>query len=189
MLKNCRAIAAMVLLAGAFCGAVRASETRPLEPGSPYVVDVWQPADGLPGSSVLSLLQTHDGYLWVGTQDGMARFDGLHFTKYSDADTPGLAGRPIVHLFEDSRSNLWVGTESAGVALIKIDGEVTNFAIGQGVPGGFVSSACEDANGSVWLKMANGALLRYSRDRLEQVQGQFSFVDAEKDGPLWLAYG
>src|SRR5215469_9876537 len=159
MLKNCRAIAAMLLLLGCtFCGAVRASETRPLEPDSPYVVDVWGPADGLPGSSVLSLLQTHDGYLWVGTQDGMARFDGVHFTKYSDADTPGLAGRPIMHLFEDSRSNLWVGTESAGIALIKNDGGVTNFPVERGVPGGFVSSACEDANGSVWLKMANRAL-------------------------------
>ena len=188
MLKNCRAIAAMLLLGIVFCAAVRASETRPLEADSPYVVDVWEPADGLPGSSVLSLLQTHDGYLWVGTQDGMARFDGLHFTKYSDADTPELAGRPIVDLFEDSRSNLWVGTESAGIAVIRNDGEVTNFPVGRGVPGGFVSSACEDANGSVWLKMANGVLVRSSSNRLEQV-GQVSFVDARNDGPLWLASG
>src|SRR5215472_8213269 len=99
MLKNCRAIAAMLLLGVVVCVRVQATQTI-VQTNSPYVVDVWEPADGLPGSSVLSLLQTHDGYLWVGTQDGMARFDGVHFTKYSDADTPGLAGRPIVHLFE-----------------------------------------------------------------------------------------
>lgn len=190
MLKNCRAIAAMLLLGGVLCGAVRGSETRPLEPGSPYVVDVWKPADGLPGSSVLSLLQTHDGYLWVGTQYGMARFDGLHFTKYSGAEKAGLSGRPIVNLFEDSKSNLWVGTESAGITLIKNNGEVTNFPVVKGVPGNYLSSACEDANGTVWLKMAIGVLGRYSSNRLEPVQGQFSFVDCKKGGPMWLvAYG
>lgn len=178
----------MLLLCGLFCGAVQASQPTVL-PDSPYVVDVWRLADGLPGSSVLSVIETHNGYLWVGTQDGLARFDGLHFTKFSDTDTPGLAGRAIVHLFEDSRSNLWVGTESAGIALIKPSGEVTNFPVERGVPGGYLASACEDSSGAVWLKMDNKTVGRYWNGKLEPVGGLFSFVDAEKGGLLWLAQG
>ena len=165
---------------------VQASKTTVL-PNSPYVVDVWGTEDGLPGSSVLSVIQSHDGYLWVGTFDGLARFDGLRFTPFSEADTPGLVSGRILNLFEDSRSNLWVGTESAGILLIKPSGQMTNFPVGMGVPGGQLSSGCEDSSGNVWLKLANGGLVRYWSNKLEVISGQFPFVIAEKGGPVWLA--
>ena len=186
MSKNCRAIAAaLVLLCGFFSGIAQASQT-PFRPGSPFVVDVWGTEDGLPGSSVLSVIQAHDGYLWVGTLYGLARFDGLHFTPFDEANTPGLVSSRIVHLFEDSRSNLWAGTESAGIALINRNGEITSFPTGQGVPGGQLSAACEDSNNTVWLKLANGAIARYWSNKIDPAIGQFKFVAAEKGGPLWL---
>lgn len=186
MSKNCRAIAAILLVWGLSCGIVQASQIKVLTNNSPYVVDVWGTEDGLPGSSVLSVIQAHDGYLWVGTLYGLARFDGLRFTPFSEADTPGLISGRIVDLFEDSRSNLWVGTESAGILLIRPGGQMTNFPVSIGVPGGQLSSACEDANGNVWLKLANGGLVRYSSNKLEAIAGQFPFVVAEKNGPVWL---
>lgn len=186
MSKNCRAIAATLLLWGLSCGVVRASKPD-VRPGSPYAVDVWGTEDGLPSSSVLSVIQAHDGYLWVGTLNGLARFDGLRFTPFSEADTPGLVSGGIVDLFEDSRSNLWAGTESAGILLIKPSGEMTNLPAGIGVPGGQLSSACEDSNGNMWLKQANGGLVKYSSNKLEAINGQFASVIAEKGGPVWLA--
>lgn len=188
MSKNCRAIAAILLLWGLFCGVVQASKSN-VRPGSPYVVDVWGTEDGLPSGSVLSVIQTHDGYLWVGTLYGLARFDGLRFTPFSEADTPGLVSGRVVDLFEDSRSNLWVGTESAGILLIQPSGQMTNLPVGIGMPGGQLSSACEDANGNIWLKLANGGLVKYSSNKLEAISGQFPFVTAEKNGPVWLAQG
>lgn len=186
MSKNCRAIAATLLLWGLLCGSARASQTI-VQTNSPFVVDVWGTEEGLPGGSVLSVIQSHDGYLWVGTLYGLARFDGLRFTPFSEADTPGLVSGRIVNLFEDSRSNLWVGTEDAGVLLVKHNGSMTNFPVGAGVPNGQLSSVSEDSNGSVWLKLANGAVARYSEDKFGIVNGQFPFVIAEKNGPVWLA--
>jgi len=76
MLKNCRATAvALLCWCGLLSGIGHASETRVLS-GSPYVVDVWGTADRLPDDTVISLIQAHDGYLWVGTLHGLARFDG-----------------------------------------------------------------------------------------------------------------
>lgn len=186
MSKNCRAIAATLLLWGLSCGVVQASKPN-IRPGSPYAVDVWGTEDGLPSSSVLSVIQAHDGYLWVGTLNGLARFDGLRFTPFSEADTPGLVSGGIVDLFEDSRGNLWAGTESAGILLINPSGEMTDLPVGIGVPGGQLSSACEDSYGNIWLKLANGGLVKYSSNKLEVINGQFASVIAEKGGPVWLA--
>src|SRR5438552_16472279 len=73
----------------------------------------WTTEKGLPQNSVISLLQTRDGYLWVGTGYGLARFDGIHFKTFDDTDAPGLNSGKIVRLCEDSRGYLWIGTEAA----------------------------------------------------------------------------
>lgn len=186
MLKNCRAIAALVLLlCGFFPGMARAVQTV-VQSGSPYVVDVWDTEDRLPASSVLSVAQTHDGYLWVGTLHGLVRFDGLRFTPFDETGALGLASSRIVHLFEDSRSNLWVGTDNEGIVRIQPTGQIDRFSIGKDVPSGQLASACEDSNGTVWLRLANGAIGRYWSNKVELVYGQFKSIVAEKDGPLWF---
>lgn len=149
-------------------------------------MDVWGTADRLPDDTVISMIQAHDGYLWVGTLHGLARFDGLNFTPFDETD---LAGSRIVHLFESSRSNLWVGTDNAGIIVYKENGEIDRLTARQGVPTAPLSSAAEDDNGTVWLRLANGAVGRYWSNKIEPVYGQFQFVASEKNGPLWLATG
>src|SRR5438876_11233109 len=95
---------------------------------APYIIDVKETEDGLPQNSVIAITQTRDGYLWLGTLNGLARFDGIRFTVFDESNTPGLPSSQIVSLFEDSRTNLWIGTENAGAALIK-DGRVTSLDI------------------------------------------------------------
>src|ERR1051325_1004153 len=80
----------------------------------------WETEKGLPENSVFSLLQTRDGYLWVGTGYGLARFDGIHFKTFDESDTPGLNSSKIDVLFEDSRENLWIGTETEGVLIVDL---------------------------------------------------------------------
>ena len=125
-----------------------ALDTGRAAPASPttgdYIVDTWGDKEGLPQSSVLSIVQTRDGYLWLGTLSGLIRFDGVRFTVFDEANTPGFNSSQIVYLFEDSRSNLWVGTETAGVELIR-DGKVTGVNIGGGSRQTRLMSACEDA--------------------------------------------
>jgi ligand-binding sensor domain-containing protein len=71
-------------------GISKALSIEVIDGGGNYMIDRWDVADGLPGTQVLSWAQTTDGYLWVGTVLGVARFDGLGFTVF-DAETPGVS--------------------------------------------------------------------------------------------------
>ena len=80
-----------------------------------FVIVGWQVQDGLPSARILEVLQTHDGYIWLATLDGLARFDGVRFERFYDTDTPGLASNMIKCLLEDSRGRLWYGTQSGEI--------------------------------------------------------------------------
>src|SRR5207244_2066590 len=127
---------------------------------SPFSVEVFKPKPGgLPKSVVRALLQARDGYLWVGTPEGLARFDGVDFTVFDEKNTPELRSRNIVSLFEDKESNLWVATENAGVALVR-NGKVSSLGVGK------MLAACQDNNGAVWLYTESGQLCRYRENNV-----------------------
>jgi ligand-binding sensor domain-containing protein/signal transduction histidine kinase len=185
-----------LLLASAFC-VLHANVAPAAEPAvaSPFIVDVWgtsgrQAQKKLPQSSVVAITQTRDGYLWLGTLKGLVRFDGDRFTVYDENNTPGLPNSRIVHLFEDSRGWLWVGTEAGGVALVR-DGQVSSLPVGRGSSAGKLMSACEDADGAVWLYTADGQLWRYAGGLLTRViesgfPSACRSVITERGGQVWL---
>jgi ligand-binding sensor domain-containing protein/signal transduction histidine kinase len=128
--------------------------------GLPFIVDVWTSKEGLPGNVVISVIQTRDGYLWLGTLNGLVRFDGNHFTVFNEYNTPGLNSDRIVYLFEDSHTNLWIGTDTAGLVLVK-DGNVKSFDIGRAGHEGRIVYAYEDLTGCVWFYTADGRTSRF----------------------------
>jgi len=132
---------------------------------SPFTVDVWNTEDGLPQSSVIALTQTRDGYLWLGTLNGLVRFDGHSLTPFNVNNTPGLPGNGIVFLFEDSRTNLWAGTANAGLCRIQ-NGRVQNVDLG-GL-GGNVTAAFEDSNGATWFATSGLKFLCWRNGALER---------------------
>ena len=132
--------------------------------GSPFIVDVWSTEDGLPQSSVIALAQTHDGYLWLGTLNGLVRFDGKSFTCFNVNNTPGLPGNRVVFLFEDNHQVLWVGTESTGLCAVK-NGVVQNFP--DSGKAGAIICALEDVGGRVWFSTKNGKLLCWKDGKLD----------------------
>src|SRR5215468_4887327 len=73
--------------AGLFCFCLFSATTLI---ASDYFVRSWQVEDGLPQNSVTAIIQTHDGYVWVGTYTGLARFDGVRFTSFDENNTPEL---------------------------------------------------------------------------------------------------
>jgi ligand-binding sensor domain-containing protein/signal transduction histidine kinase len=158
---------------------------------SPVIVDAWGTEQGLPGSAVICVTQTRDGYLWLGTLNGLVRFDGIHFTVFDENNTPGLSNDRIVCLFEDSHTNLWIGTDSGVVAREK-DGGIKNFPIGRNSHDGRLVSACEDASGTVWLYTADAHLARYQNGKMDVLDFNFKtpavcrMIAAEKSGPLWV---
>jgi signal transduction histidine kinase/ligand-binding sensor domain-containing protein len=75
-----------------------------------YLIDVWTGENGLPNSSVTAIAQTPDGYLWVGTYNGLARFDGVRFVRFDPSDTPALPKARIRRLYVDPAGTLWINT-------------------------------------------------------------------------------
>ncbi len=123
----------------------------------------WHTRDGLPQSSVEALAQTSDGYLWVGTQEGVARYDGQRFTVFDKASTRVLRHNRIVALYADTRGWLWIGTDGGGLARYA-DGVFSAYARDSDVPSERVRSIAEDATGRVWVG-TEGGLVGFDRER------------------------
>jgi ligand-binding sensor domain-containing protein/signal transduction histidine kinase len=161
---------------------------------SPFTMDSWGAEQGLPQSSVKSVIQTKDGYLWLGTLNGLVRFDGNRFTVFDENNTPGLDSDRIVDLFEDSRTNLWIGTDAGGVALVN-NGKIESFEIGRNGHEGRLVSACEDSTGGVWLYTADSSLGRFQNGKLDVLNLNFNpsaicrMIASEKSGALWIGEG
>ncbi len=81
-----------------------------------YAKQTWSIDQGLPQTTVLSLAQGPQGYMWIGTEAALARFDGVSFRSFVPADTPALPGAWIETLYNDGHGNLWIGTYK-GLAL------------------------------------------------------------------------
>src|SRR5258708_3457665 len=91
----------------------------------------WQREQGLPQNRVRAITQTRDGYLWVGSDDGVARFDGARFVSFGLRE--GLRSGRVQALLEDSRGALWIGTQGGGLARFQ-NGQVASFTIQNGLP-------------------------------------------------------
>lgn len=88
-------------------------ELEVLADASPdYVVTRWSMEDGLPSDRVRSVVQTRDGFVWVATFNGLARFDGVSFRVFNDVNTPMLKNRLVRRLHEDAAGRLWVGLDT-----------------------------------------------------------------------------
>jgi ligand-binding sensor domain-containing protein/signal transduction histidine kinase len=180
------------LLAG-LCGLVLAARMAGADAGVPsFAVRVWETGDGLPANTIISMTQSRDGHLWLGTLYGLVKFDGIRFTVFDEGNTPGLGDSRIVHLFEDSTGTLWIGTETGGTLMMRHGLVMTP----EGLPAGGAErrliAACEDADGAVWLANANGELWRHKGSRFTPFvlggpeAGRPVALMRETNGPVWL---
>lgn len=130
-----------------------------------YLVESWQSEKGLPQNTVTGIAQTPDGYLWVSTLDGLARFDGLRFRIYKAGNTPALGSGRIRFLFTGRHHELWLATQEGGVIGFK-DGEFTPLPLadGQGSHSAVVQVA-EDESGRLWLSTEDGKVGRLAGGR------------------------
>jgi len=124
-----------------------------LEPTTPlanYSRQAWGMENGLPQNTVQALVQTRDGFVWLGTEVGLVRFDGNGFTVFDRNSTPALPGNDIRCLLETRDGALWIGT-SEGLARWKV-GVVTAFTMKDGLPGnGILELNGVDEKGALWL--------------------------------------
>ena len=125
----------------------------PRAAGREYVISTWNTTHGLPSNTVTALSQTRDAWLWVGTSNGLARFDGVHFTAYGEND--GLPSLSVGALCNDALGGLWVGTLGGGLA--RWDGRrFRPVATGASAEARIVVSLAADADGTVWAATLDG---------------------------------
>jgi signal transduction histidine kinase/ligand-binding sensor domain-containing protein len=159
-------------------------------PAAPdYFTRTWQVEQGLPQNKVTAVVQTRDGYLWVGTYNGLARFDGVHFTVFDDNNTPELRSSRVTSLFEAGDGALWIGTESGDVSQYK-DGHFAAVPVRAKWGGGKIYAITADAAGDVWLLNEAGDLARARDDTvLSPPSGVVSKVLSlarAPDGTVWV---
>ncbi|MDR3404149.1 MAG: two-component regulator propeller domain-containing protein [Chthoniobacter sp.] len=161
-----------------------------------YDLRTWDTDDGLPENTVTGIAQTTDGYLWLATEGGLARFDGVRFTSFQKGTTPGLESSYARSLAVDQQGALWIGQERGGVARLR-DGRFETI-VPVAPPSGqtsWVGSFAEDAAGAMWIGLApDQAVYRWRDGQLTKLTaddgvgaGKDTFVHADADGRIWYA--
>ena len=165
-------------------------------------VDIWTTDNGLPQNSVTGLTQTPDGYLWLTTQEGLVRFDGVRFTVFNRSNTPEITNNRMSGAFSDDRGRIWMTTEE-GEVLVHQDGVFRAVIIAGNLPSDLRSRFMRGPAGNVVFH----AKQRSYRDRRVSYR-QYHYQDdafvpllidgiaedsylilTDKKGGLWFASG
>ncbi|HWB84175.1 MAG TPA: two-component regulator propeller domain-containing protein [Bryobacteraceae bacterium] len=131
-----------------------------------YGHEVWTTANGLPQSSIRAITQTSDGYLWVATLSGLARFDGVSFTVFNSSDVRDFQTDRVLSLVPGLDGSLWVGTGGKGVYRLK-DGKFTGLGVDH-LPNCNVRSLWLDSSGVLWIGTDAG-LAKYEGGKISTV--------------------
>jgi len=166
----------------------------PKSPPSEFTSRTWQTDEGLPHNNVRAITQTPDGYLWVGTRLGLARFDGIHFTCFNTKNTPALRSHNVPALAVGLDGSLWIGTYGGGLVHLK-DGVFSSLNESNGLIANELSCLCTAQDGSLWIGTTKG-LSNYKDGKFSNYttnQGlAFNIVRAvseDGDGNVWVATG
>ena len=154
MRKRLRAALFIVVLGASVLPAKGADRTPPAKDLHQYAHRVWTTSHALPHSEVRAIAQSHEGYLWVGTPQGLARFDGLRFVTFTVGNTPALRDPTITALCQASDSTLWIGT-AAGLAL-RCRGEFRACRDLGALATQPITAIYEDSRGRVWAGTPGG---------------------------------
>jgi signal transduction histidine kinase/ligand-binding sensor domain-containing protein len=119
-----------------------------------YGVDFWREPEGFGQSRVRAIVQTRDGYIWLGTDGGLVRFNGESFTVFN-VQTGSLKDNEVWALQEDGNGGLWIGTYSGGLTLLK-NGRFQTFTTADGLPDDVILSLATDQQGNIWIVTPRG---------------------------------
>jgi ligand-binding sensor domain-containing protein/signal transduction histidine kinase len=146
---------------------------------------------GLPDNVITAILQTTEGYLWIGTPRGLARFDGVRFVTVTPPGDTQSASLSVTTLYEDGTGRLWVGTQGDGL-LCYHNGELKSFTGAGTSLDRVVNSIAEDASGSLWLGTPSGLFCLQNQvfSRLTSREGLpnnfVSSVHIARSGAIWI---
>lgn len=159
---------------------------------SQYVHESWQTDDGLPQNSVSSIIQDSNGYLWLGTEEGLARFDGVQFSIFDKKKIEAFQLNDVVTLYAARSGTLWIGTRGGGL-LQYTEGNFTTFDSKEDLSSDFITSLFEDKHGTLWIGTYGGGLIKKQGNTFtaygpaEGLEGDFIstiFIDSKDN--IWV---
>lgn len=142
---------------------------------SPKLVDysqsVWTTHEGLPHNTVLSLAQTREGYLWLGTFEGLTRYNGSEFKVFNRGTTPALRDNAIITLHAGHNGELWFSDTRGNLGRWSTGDRIQYWGKTEGLPGAVIDGILEADDGSIWVTL-NGIGLGH----LNPQSGQFDLL-------------
>jgi diguanylate cyclase (GGDEF)-like protein len=154
-----------VMVRAAFVAGAIAAVSAPaiaLEPSKPIgdlIHESWSVDSGLPQGTIRAIAQTTDGYIWLGTHEGLARFDGREFTVFNEANTPLLRGSGVVALLQSRDGGLYIGLRDRGVVRY-FAGKFSAVDLGAESAEAGVSVLAEDMTGALWVGTSGRGAVR-----------------------------
>ena len=190
---GCRALRAAFFAALVAFTSSRAFGLNRATALSQYGRDVWDSDSGLPQNSVDAIIQTRDGYLWLGTQEGLIRFDGVRFRIFDSRNTPAMRDDWVLSFCETRDGTLWVGTAEG--LLRGSDGRFDGWQPDGPLAAGMVRSLVQARDGALWAASNEGVIrlegrsarLFTEKDGLPS-KGAFSVVEDSR-GRIWAGTG
>ena len=172
-----------------FCCAISALALDSNRRLTQYVHRIWTAQQGLPPGTILDIWQSRDGFLWLGTQTGLVRFDGVRFTP-AEMLYPKLPENLWIRAgFEDARGALWLGTNDAGIFRLQ-DGALAHYSAADGLPSDQIYCLIPDSGDAVWACTAKG-LAKLANGKIEPA-GPMDGSEGVRaaciapDGRMWL---
>ncbi len=168
-----------------------------LDPGkdiTQYVHDTWGLEEGLPQNSIHTIIQARNGYLWMGSMEGLIRFDGKRFTVYDKSNVPQLKSNFVTSLWEDEDRNIWIGTIKGGLLRFNAAGGIFETVSAEhGLAADLTVNFFYGAHdGTLWIGAEEG-LVRVRKDsRTASPAGHpvprfpITAICEDRQGNLWL---
>jgi ligand-binding sensor domain-containing protein/signal transduction histidine kinase len=163
----------------------------PNEAVSRYIHDEWGTEQGYPGGAVYAITQT-DGYLWIGTSNGLVRFSGFNFRLIQETNSALLPEGPVLGLTPDASDNLWIRPENPSLLCYR-NGTLRNVSAGLPRPETGVTAMCRAKDGGILLASLSNGIVRYNQGKFTQLALAsrlsnllvISIAEAA-DGTIWI---
>lgn len=165
-----------VVLGGA--GNIVEAQESPAALSDLYTITTWTDKDGLPPGSIRAFAQDADGYLWLGSDSGLARFDGIRFVPWDGLGLEPLPHRWISSLLVAHDQSLWIGFIDGGAVVRLSNGRLRVYDDPKDIGTTYTSSLIEDRSGAIWMVSESG-LHRFRDEHWEQI-GSTTGLPAEQ---------
>jgi ligand-binding sensor domain-containing protein len=181
------AVTGLLLLGARFSSAL-----DPAKPLSQYSLAAWHAEEGLPHNRVQAIAQTQDGYLWLATQEGLARFDGVRFTVFDRRSTAAMSANDVETIYASRDGSLWVGIYG-GMLLRYQDGRFRSYSSREGLSSATIVALAEDTAGDLWIGTDGDGLYRLHEGVFTRYTKKDGLIDdsvrcllADREGGVWI---